>query len=145
MLEENNAQDELRRIDHLLFVTLKYTRTVDIIRSIVDKFILAISYQTDAVYEHLLETKKIKEIPKVPLVRVRKLEELFPKDKTIKDIIDYYVMLKKILNADYKSKEEYRKNVTLVTEDTEMNIEKLKSYSKVTTEYVNYLKGLINE
>ena len=143
MLEENNAQDELRRIDHLLFVTLKYTRTVDIIKSIVEKFVLAINYQTDDIFEHLLENKKIKEIPKVPLVRVRKLEEIYPKDKTIKDIVDYYVMLKKILNAEHRKREEYRKNVTLVTQDTEINIEKLKNYSKVTTEYVNYLKGLI--
>ena len=145
MLEENNAKDELRRIDHLLFVTLKYTRTVDIIRSIIEKFILALNYQTEEIYEHMLENKKIKDIPLVPLVRVKGLEGHYPKDKVVKDIVDYYVMLKKIINADHRKREEYRKNVTLVTPDKEVNIEKLKEYSKITTDYVHYLRGLIDE
>jgi hypothetical protein len=145
MLEENNAKDELRRIDHLLFVTLKYTRTVDIIKSIIEKFVLALNYQTEEIYEQMLENKKISNIPPVPLVRVKGLEQLYPKDKVVKDIVDYYVMLKKIINSDHRKREEYRKNVTLVTPDKEVNIERLKEYSKITTDYVHYLRGLIHE
>ena len=30
---EDNAKQELKRADHLLYVTLKYTRTVDVIKN----------------------------------------------------------------------------------------------------------------
>ena len=144
-MEDSEAQKEIRRIDHLLFVTLKYTRTVDIIRSIIEKCILALNHQTDEVYNHLIENKKLTDTPKVPLVKVKKLEELYTKDKIVKDIVDYYVMLKKLINSDYRAKEEYRKNVTLVTPTHEVNIEKLKEFAVTTRDYVNYLNALCNE
>jgi hypothetical protein len=144
-MEDNEAQKEIRRIDHLLFVTLKYTRTVDIIRSIIEKCILALNHQTEDIYSHLIETKKLKDMPKVPLVRVKKLEEIYSKDKIVKDIVDYYVMLKKLINSDYRAKEEYRKNVTLVTPTYEVNIEKLKEFAVTTRDYVNYLNALCEQ
>ncbi len=30
----DNAKNEMKRVDHLLFVSLKYTRTVDVIKSV---------------------------------------------------------------------------------------------------------------
>ena len=32
--------EELKRVDHLVYVSLKYTRTVDVIRSIIDRLII---------------------------------------------------------------------------------------------------------
>ena len=74
---------------------------------------------------------------------MKKLESLYPKDSTVKDIIDFYVQLKAIYNADFKAKEEYRKNVTLVTKGKEINIAMLKEYVDVTKEYVKYLDTLV--
>ena len=34
-----NAKEELKRIDHLIYVTLKYTRTVDVLLSVVERMI----------------------------------------------------------------------------------------------------------
>ncbi len=45
------AQDELKRADHLMFVSLKYTRTVDVIKSIITRLKAAI----DAGFEVLLQ------------------------------------------------------------------------------------------
>tara|TARA_Y100000310_G_scaffold343984_1_gene454374 strand:- start:9307 stop:9747 length:441 start_codon:yes stop_codon:yes gene_type:complete len=136
------AKSELKRIDHLVFVTLKYTRTVDVIRTIMSKFIAAIDFKVEDYFNHLLENEKISKIPKVPLVRVRKMEVMYKKDKTVKDIVDFYVLLKKIYNAEYRPREEYRKNVTLVTKVKEVNIPILKEYAKLVIEYVDYIDGL---
>ena len=34
-----NAKEELKRIDHLIYVTLKYTRTVDVLLSVVERMV----------------------------------------------------------------------------------------------------------
>ena len=143
MHDEDPAREELKRIDHLIFVTLKYTRTADIIRTIIGKFILTLDHQTEKYYTDQFEKRKIKEIPPVPLMRMKKLEQIHLKDNKIKDMIDFYVQLKAIFNADFKAKEEYRKNVTLVTKGKEINIAMLKDYVETTKEYVNYIDDLI--
>ena len=70
MQEEDLAKEELKRIDHLIFVTLKYTRTADIIRTIIGKFILTLDHQTEKYYLIQLEKGKVKDIPPVPLMRM---------------------------------------------------------------------------
>ena len=143
MQEDDPAKEELKRIDHLIFVTLKYTRTADIIRTIIGKFILTLDHQTEKFYELQLESGKVKEIPRVPLMRMKKLESIYPKDQAVKDMVDFYVQLKAIYNADFKAKEEYRKNVTLVTKGKEINIALLKEYVNITKEHVSYIDTLL--
>lgn len=143
MQEDDPAKEELKRIDHLIFVTLKYTRTADIIRTIIGKFILTLDHQTEKFYELQLENGKVKEIPRVPLMRMKKLESIYPKDQAVKDMVDFYVQLKAIYNADFKAKEEYRKNVTLVTKGKEINIALLKEYVNITKEHVSYIDTLL--
>ncbi len=140
--EEDLAKEELRRIDHLVFVTLKYTRTVDVIRTIIAKFILALDYRVSEYHEHLLENRKIDSIPPAPLMRLKNLEKVHPKDQTVKDIVDFYMMLKQVNNTEFKAKEEYRKNVTLVTKDKEVNINTLKEYVEVVKRHLDYIERL---
>ncbi len=143
MHDEEPAREELKRIDHLIFVTLKYTRTADIIRTILGKFILTLDHQTEKYYLVQLEKGKVKDVPPVPLVRMKKLETIYTKDPKVKDMVDFYVQLKAIYNADFKAKEEYRKNVTLVTKGKEINIAMLKDYVETTKGYVNYIDELV--
>lgn len=140
--DEEDANAELKRVDHLIYVTLKYTRTVDVIRTVIEKLISTYNSKTEEVYTKLLDNKKIKLVPSVPLVRMKDMEKLFPKDKKVKDIVDFYILLKKIYANEYRTKEEYRKNVTLVTRDKEVNIEMLKSYYQITKDHINYLETL---
>jgi len=130
MLEESEALNELKRVDHLIFVTLKYTRSVDIIRNILQRIISAIDYQVTEVIEHFRQKGKVGAVSNVPLVRCKMLE-------------DFYYSVRKILNSEYKKKEEYRKNVALITRDVEIDIEKLKEYAKKTKNYIYYLRSLI--
>ena len=142
MDEEDKAISELKRVDHLIYVTLKYTRTVDVIRTIIEKLITTFNHKSEAMFTSLLDNNKVPLVASVPLVRMKNLEKQYPKDKTVKDIVDFYVLLKKIYNTDYRAKEEYRKNVTLVTREKEVNIEMLKNYYQITQDYIKYLNEI---
>lgn len=142
MEEDDLASGELKRIDHLIHVTLKYTRTVDVIRSILEKFICAMDYKVADYHQYLIEKKKVKSFSSAPLMRIRMLEELHPKDVTIKNFIDFYVKIKHFYNAEYKAKEEYRKNVALLTKEKEINIQIIKEYAEEVKRYIDYIKSL---
>lgn len=138
-----DAFDEYKRVDHLIHVTLKYTRTVDIIRNVIKRLISTFDLMFDEIIEWGLENNKIDAVPRVPLLRATKIKDIFKKDDEINKIIDFYLDLRKIYNSPYKKKEEYRKNVTLITKKEEINIETLKDYSEITKKYLNYLSQLI--
>jgi len=143
MMQEGNAMDELKRVDHLIFVTLKYTRTVDIIRNVLQRLVSAMDCEVNDVLEHFKHVGKISSIAAVPLVRCKMLEDVFPKNKEVIDFIDFYYKMRKIIQSDYKKKEEYRKNVALVTQKMEIDIEKLKFFAEKTKKYIYYLEELI--
>ena len=56
------AQSELKRADHLTYVSLKYTRTVDVLKSIISRLIATIDEGMDAL---LHNTKNQGKIPAV--------------------------------------------------------------------------------
>lgn len=142
-MTENNATEELKRVDHLIFVTLKYTRTVDVIRNVLERLVSTIDYQIADVLEHFRKKGKIASVPPATLIRCRKLEEIFPKNAEIKNMIDFYMGLKRLVTSEYKKKEEYRKNVAMITKDAEITIDKLRDYADETKRYINYLKELM--
>jgi len=141
-MTESRALDELKKVDHLVFVTLKYTRTVDIIVGAIERMIVTLNLQFEDTLMALHDAGKIKEVPVAPVMRAKVLEQAFPKDRELKDIIDFYYRMKKILAGEFKKKEEFRKNVALVSKDGEVNIETLKEYVASMKNYINYLDGL---
>ena len=40
----DNAKEELKRVDHLFYVSLKYTRTADMMRHLIERLINAFSF-----------------------------------------------------------------------------------------------------
>jgi len=140
---ENSALEEMKRVDHLIFVTLKYTRTVDVIRNVLERLVSTMDFQIADLLEHYRKKGKLVSVPAATLIRCRKLETIFPKDSEIKDLIDFYMRLKKLVTSDYKKKEEYRKNVAMITKEDEVTIDKLKVYAEETKKYINYLDALM--
>ncbi len=110
---EENAREELKRADHLLYVTLKYTRTADVIKNTVKRLISALDFSIQEALEILKSKKKIKEVPRTALLRAELLDG---KRKEFRDAMDFYFMLRKIDAADYTGKEEFRKGVAMISE-----------------------------
>ncbi|MBI3052300.1 hypothetical protein HYY74_07670 [Candidatus Woesearchaeota archaeon] len=145
LIEE--ASEELKRADHLLYVSLKYTRTVDVIKSIIDRLISGISLAIDALLERAKERKKVKEIPSNAGLKAELVKKLF-NDEKITDMVIFYQTLKKISRAEYRRSNEYRRHVTM-TAITDSGIllitmETIREYYDRTVGYVAYADSLLN-
>lgn len=140
------AKDEIKRADHLVYVTLKYTRTVDVIKNTVKRLINAYNYVILEALEYAKESKKIKDIPASAQDRVKLLKKLYKDD--MEEHIKLYELLKVIDQAPYSAKEEYRKNVTLIAKITptriiEVNIPVLIEYFDKTKEFVSFINSWV--
>ena len=139
----NEAKEEMKRADHLLFVTLKYTRTTDIIKSAIGRLVNAFDNAVIHALEILKKKKKLKEIPLSPVSRAEVLRDLTKRDLYMLDYLNLYFLLRKIYRAEYTKKEEFRKHVTLTVihkdEAIEVDIKKLEEYYDKTREFVNYV------
>lgn len=141
ILEENIPEEELKRADHLVYVSLKYTRTTDIMMNSIKRMIAA--YEL-AIFNYLDFERKNKKIDCIPL---SKKERAFLIKKIIGGAITKYMMLyallKKIDKAEYTATEEFRKNVTLKTKTArpiEVKVVNLYEYLDKTKEFVLFLK-----
>jgi|TARA_B100001971_G_C17840503_1_gene358365 hypothetical protein len=141
MIEESDsiedAQSQLKRADHLLYVTLKYTRTVDVIKSIIKRFISAFDHSVEEMLEKSKDKKRIKTIPKSPIEKIELIKKIV-KTKEMRDYIKFYYLLRTIDKATFKPREEYRKHVTLITPKHEVDVEKVKEFYEKTKEFVGF-------
>jgi hypothetical protein len=119
-----NAKEELKRIDHLIYVTLKYTRTVDVLMSVVERMINCYEYLIEAMVRKALHEKKIEEIPGNPLAKANLVLELHS-SKTVKETIEKYLMFRKLRRAAHSKSNEFRRHVTMVTtvDDEEIKVD----------------------
>jgi len=145
MYEGNNdAREELKRADHLIFVTLKYTKTVDVIKNTIHRLINAYDYGIISALEHLKKQKKLKKIPLTPISRAEELRKPTNRRPEMKQFLEFYFLLKRIDKAQYTKKEEYRKNVALtVLEKDEVftiDIEKLFEFYKRTRDFIDFVE-----
>lgn len=147
MIEDlpEKAKDEIKRADHLVYVTLKYTRTVDVIRNTIKRLINAYNYVILEALEYAKNNKKIKDIPGSWQDRVSLLKKTYKSD--FDEYLKLYNLLKNIDQAEYKVKEEYRKHVALIVnldeKILEVDIPTLVDYFKITKEFVNIVNSLL--
>jgi hypothetical protein len=137
------AREELKRIDHLIYVTLKYTRTVDVLISIVDRMINAYEFAIDAVLYHAKERGDIAEMPENPVAKSQKLGELLQGD-LVKQNIDEFILFRKIKKINtYERSNEYRRHVcmrtTIDNKDIEINIDNITEKYHELKKFVDFV------
>ena len=71
------AKEELKRVDHLIYVSLKYTRTVDVLLSVVDRMINAYGFAIDSLLKIAKENKKIENMPDRDLLKAEETKKLY--------------------------------------------------------------------
>jgi len=138
-----DAREELKRVDHLIFITLKYTRTGDVIINIIKRLINAYDAGILSLLKYLKEKKKIKEIPNSPVERMNLLCKSITK---FNKYCKYYKLLKDIRKNKYEMREEYRKYITLISKGkkkTEVNYNKLIEYFDITNEFIDFVEDYI--
>ena len=140
----DESKNELKRVDHLIYVSLKYTRTVDVIKSIIDRMITSFDFGFIAILEKVQRRRKTLEIPTQPRKRCDLLREIFPEDKELMDYVDVYLLLRDLSQAKYTRREEYRRHVTMIAdlgreEPYEVNIDILYEWNEEMNVFITYL------
>jgi len=134
----DDAREELKRVDHLIFVSLKYTRTVDVLLNVIKRLIDAYDFAIEAILRYGKEKGMFEEeIPLSPLSKTELVLKIF-KDPVIKENMELYLLFRKIVKADYKRFNEYRRHVTLKTiidnEEVDIKIDNVTEYYTIIKE-----------
>lgn len=143
----DNAKEELKRVDHLFYVSLKYTRTADMMKHMIERLISTFFFGIESMLKFAKEQKMIDNIPNNPTLD----SELLTKTFTDQELIEYmslYLRLRKITRADYSKREEFRRHVTMTCtigngEVVEVNIDVLKEYYETAKNFINYVERII--
>jgi len=135
--------------DHLLYVSLKYTKTCDVIMNLILRWRKMIETSIDAVLQKALEEKKIKAIPTSPIGRLDEAKKLFKKDENFSKTLDTFEMFRKIEELKKERIGEFRKNVCLKIiykgEEINVNLEKLKEYADMLEKFISTTKQFLIE
>jgi hypothetical protein len=134
--------------DHLLYVSLKYTKTCDVIMNLLLRWRKMIETSIEVVLKHAKDKKKISAVPENSVGRIEKVKELFKKDKDYLKVIEFYEMLRKIEELRKERIGEFRKNVALKIqyrgEEVNVNLEQLKIYADLLEKFISSTKHFLS-
>src|SRR6056297_2732197 len=133
--------------DHLLYVSLKYTKTCDVIMNLLLRWRGIIETSIDSILRHAQKKGEIKEIPKDAVNKIVESEKLFKDEKNFLKVIDFYRMLRKLEKLKKERRGEFRKNVALKLQyqgkEVEINLDKLKEYSDMLEKFISTTKQFL--
>lgn len=133
--------------DHLLYVSLKYTKTCDVMINLLLRWKEMIELSMDKLLKHAKKKRKISKIPTNPVGKKEALQKLFKKDQNFLDALELNEMFKKIKDLRKERIGEFRKNVTLKVfyqgNEIQINLDKLKEYSEKIEGFINTTKAFL--
>lgn len=144
----DSAKKELRRADHLFFVSLKYTRTVDVIKSLIMRLISAFNFASKALLQKAQEDGLVEELPNLPRPMVNKIKQVY-NDEQLNNYLELYLLLRKLDRAEFEREREFRRHVTMTAfingDKVEVTIDIVFDYFNKTKEFLNYVDQILNE
>ena len=134
--------------DHLLYVSLKYTKTCDVILNLISRWQIMIEISFDAMLEEAKKRKKIPVLPKSPKEKVEFMRKIFKKDSAVQDVIPVYIFFRRVPGLPKTREGEFRKNLNLKVVDGEkivdINLEKLKEYEEILEKFISSVKHFLS-
>lgn len=133
--------------DHLLYVSLKYTKTCDVIMNLILRWARMIDTSIERILEVAKKKKKISTISTNPLGKIEQVQKLLKKDSNFLEVIELYKMFRKIRDLKTERIGEFRKNVTLTIfyqgKEIPVNLEKLKEYAEKLEKFISTTKQFL--
>jgi hypothetical protein len=143
-----DAGEELKRADHLIYVSLKYTRTADVLMNCLTRMIDAYTYLIDALLEYAKDTKNLQDLPKTPLEKGNLAKELYPQQE-VQDNVELFFLLRKIYRAPHETQEEYRRHVAIITildgREEMVNIDIVTQYYEFETNFFKFVVNMLKD
>jgi|SRR3989339_4891 len=130
--------------DHLLYVSLKYTKTCDVIINLLLRWKIMIEMSMDILVERAKKQKKWKPIPDAPRAKLVQLKKIYESDPLIFETLKLYELFRDIEGLEKVREAEFRKGVNLrVTyrgEVININLDKLKEYAALLEKFISSIK-----
>ena len=138
---------ELKSAQHLLYVSLKYTKTCDVIVNLVYRWRQLIIVIIDKMLEKAKKKRMISEIPATPVEKINLVRLLFKKEEIIQSVLNLYEFFRRMPKLEQVREHEFRKNVALKVIESEqvieINLEKLKEWNLLIDDLVNFARHFI--
>lgn len=130
--------------DHLLYVSLKYTKTCDVIINLLHRWKNMIERGLDRLVEKAKKEKKWKPVPDAPRAKVVQLRNIYANNKVILDTIELYELFRDIEKLEKVRENEFRKGVNLRVSYKEkvinINLNQLKEYADTLERFISFIK-----
>ena len=140
------AQVELKRAEHQIFVSLKYTRTVDVLKNIIERLISTFDFGFITLLEMAKDKGTVATIPQLPRQRVEAVREAYKDTPEIQNYLEFYLILRKIQKAEFSRAQEYRRHVTMTAkvndEEILITIDIISDYYQRSREFLQFLEQL---
>lgn len=130
--------------DHLLYVSLKYTKTCDVIINLLLRWKAMIDLSMDNLIEKAKKQKKWKPVADAPRAKLVQLKQIYAKEPVVAPVLELYELFRDIEKLDKIRESEFRKGVNLRVNykgsEISINLDKLKEYSEILERFISYLK-----
>ena len=130
--------------DHLLYVSLKYTKTCDVILNLLQRWKNLIGLGMERLIEQAKKDKKWKPIPDAPRAKIIQLRRIYSNNCNILNALELYEFFLDINKLEKIREGEFRKGVNLKVKFREeiinINLDKLKEYAEVLERFISALK-----
>lgn len=137
------VQKEMRSAQHLLYVSLKYTKTCDVMLNLINRWKNTIDFCIELLLNKLKKKKIIKAIPVAPRQKVDLLLKVFKKEDIAKEALILYSFFRVVPSAKLIKEHEFRKNVCLKvinTEEVSIDLEKLHEWEDLLERFINFVR-----
>lgn len=130
--------------DHLMYVSLKYTKTCDVILNLIERWKCMIELSFDALIEKSIKEKKLPHLPESPKQKIEFMKKISTKMPATNEVIQLFIFFKRIPGLEKEREGEFRKNVCLrilePNKTTDINLEKLKEYTELLERFISEVK-----
>jgi len=130
--------------DHLLYVSLKYTKTCDVIINLLSRWKNMIGRGMDRLVEKAKKEKKWKPVPDAPLAKLIQLKKIYSNKPEVFEALQLYEIFKDIEKLEKVRENEFRKGVNLRVnyrdEVININLNQLKEYAAILERFISYLR-----
>lgn len=140
----DNVIKEKISADHLLYVSLKYTKTCDVIVNLLLRWKVMIEMAMEELIKRAKKNKKWKPVADAPRAKHIQLKKIYDKEPVVAQTLELYELFRDIEKLDKTRENEFRKGVNLKVNYQDkivnINLDKLKEYSDLLEKFISYLK-----
>ncbi|MCH7850709.1 MAG: hypothetical protein IH845_03650 [Nanoarchaeota archaeon] len=130
--------------DHLMYVSLKYTKTCDVILNLLARWKSLIELSFDTILEKDVSNGKIPRMPATPKERIGFIRKYYKKSEEIQEVLPLYIFFRRVPDLNKTREGEFRKNVNLKViepgKTTVINLEKLAEYYDIVEKFMGEVK-----